>query len=80
MNVDRCPYTQEILAELIPFFSLKSSKDMNQTAKVGELRFRCRPLGSPEGTPWMAFQDDVWDYLPEDMEFFLVGGVTPVVT
>lgn len=45
-----------------------------------DLRLRCRVAGS-KSTPWIPFQDEVWEFLPENMEFLVVGGMTrlPIV-
>jgi len=45
-----------------------------------DLGLRCRLAGSTS-MPWMPFQDDVWQFLPENTEFLVVGGTTrlPIV-
>jgi len=40
-----------------------------------DLRLRCR-LVSATPTPWMPFQEEVWEFLPENMEFMIAGGTT----
>jgi len=56
---------------------IKESSSSWEVVKVDpkDLRLRCR-LVSATPTPWMPFQEEVWEFLPENMEFMIAGGTT----
>jgi len=56
---------------------IKESSSSWEVVKVDpkDLRLRCR-LVSATQTPWMPFQEEVREFLPENMEFMIAGGTT----
>jgi len=57
---------QEALKVAFDFFKVPEEEQRG-------LKLKCRPKGSPKGTPWMHIQREVWTDIVEDMDFLLSG-------